>query len=96
MFDYSKIILAINDLPDDVLEEFQKKVLQPIHLDMDWTHTPFLTDSHEMTIILNVEIIAPKHHQVDELEITNELIDFTHDTHPNIKGYIEAVKKLVK
>lgn len=95
MFDYTQLTTAINDVPDDVLEVFQKTVLNPSNLDMDWVHVPFITNDYHLNIILNVEIIVPKDLAVDEVEVIKLLLDFSHDTNQNIKGYLEAIKQLI-
>ena len=94
--DYAKTITAINDLPNEPLEVFRKKILKPTHIDMDWNHTPFWTDDKELSIILNVELITPLNMKIDDSEIIKLLLDFVKDTNPNIINYKKAVKELIR
>lgn len=93
---YATTITAINDLPNEILEVFRKKVLKPNHLDMDWNHTPFLTDNKEMSIVLTVELKTPINMKIWDVDVIRVLLDFVQQENPNIIEFKKAVKSLIQ
>ena len=74
MFDYAQEVIALNDIDDNTIENFNKQILAIFKLKLDWRHVPFMVvqkDEWRMTTIVEIEILDNLN-----IDLTNAITKF--------------------